>query len=106
MVDVILINHLLKRMDNRISTDASLNGAKCFVTEIGYQFLLIIIMKSIHNFVGIAYKTIDGINRIPKAFIESFNTESERGAVLFSYQFTAFKTSFIIQVRHRHSRGH
>jgi len=60
--------------------------------------MLIMIVKSIHDLIGISHKTVNGINRVTVSLIKGFNTLAKGGTVPVGYQFAGFEAGLVIQL--------
>src|SRR5476651_2531915 len=102
---MVLVYRVLKGMKNWVEAYFLADGLKSFGLKIGNELLFVVAMKSIDNFIRIADKPVNTIDRISESFMKRPYTAAKRGAVLLGYEFTALKTGFIIQgyiyARHR-----
>lgn len=94
---MMLVNGELESMQHRIQTDTIIDRLKGFFPEIGQKLLLVLVMKGIYYFIGIPYKAIYAIDRIPETFVKGFDTLAKRCTVLFGDQLTTFKAGLVIQ---------
>jgi len=91
MVDLIMINHILKSMQHRVQANFLINSFKGLLLKIVDELGFVMVMKGINNLIGIPYKTINTINRIPELLVKCFYTFAKRSTVLSGYQLAAFK---------------
>jgi hypothetical protein len=81
MIDTVMINGLLKAMQDRIQTDALPDR----LPGIGFKFLqelrFIAMMETVHNFIGEPDKAINAVHRCAKILMQQTNGSSKGCAV-------------------------
>jgi hypothetical protein len=99
-VNIVFINGDLEAVQNRIQTYFILNRCIGLFLEIIQQSFLVMIMKSINNFIGEPHKPIDIVDRAPDIFVQELDCTAERSAVSSSGDFTALMRNVMEQLNH------
>ncbi len=76
------MHHLLEGMQHWVKANFFIDSAPSVFSETVEEFFFVELVEGIDNFVGIAYKAINGIDRVVQRFIERLNPQRKRGAVM------------------------
>lgn len=79
--DLVADDGILEGIQYRVEANALVDGAVCLLTKMPEECRLVVKVKTVHNLVGESYKTVDGVDWIPKGPVEAPDSNRKGSAV-------------------------